>query len=1437
MAVKTKKTFPNAVGANGQSSTVFTPVEVQLNNQDDLDVYVTLSGGTRVLQLRQSAGSTAQSSHPQVNDTTGLYFPAVSAGTTLYNYTLSTDNNTITFSTALPSGAVVSIERRTRDADSSYTNFASGSTIRATDLNNSSTEANFTAQEARNKAFELEGKIFGGEATGTSFISSDEIVDGTIVNADINNNAEIAVSKLANGSARQILQTAANGTDVEFTSNVDIPGTLDVTGNADIDSNLNVDGTLTVAGTADLNGNLDVDGDTNLDNTTIVGYINVTGVATVDNVQINGNEVRANSGNLNLDSANGTVDVNDNLNVTGTTTLDATTVDGVLDVNGSSTIDNVRIDGNEIDTTSGNLTIDSAGGTVTVDDNLTITGTLSAPNIDADTLDTIGSSQFLRSDTSDTFSATNHSITFADDTHLNIGSGSDLAIHHDGNHTYITQTNSGQTYAAFINGATFRTGANHKDVDKLVKANNRANVELYEGADSSATPTKRLETTSTGVTITGETKTTSLEIDGTDVTATAVELNKLDGYTGSTAELNKLDGYTGTAADLNEVVAGKNVVETISSTATDAQIPTAQAVNERVVELVTEVGGFHPIANETSFPSTNPDINDGAGTIVSIKALSSAFTTGSGVTTKVFTNGAGSGVNVTVNGLTQSTTYPAGRGMLLETTSTLHTYNFHRLTLDETGVANAQAAIDDWDERYYGPLGSEPNTRPGGGARVQGDLYFSTVDNQMKVWNNAASQWDDVASSASSNIITLSPAFNGSETEFTCSTVPVDAQSLLLSINGVIQKPNSGTSTPSEGYVKLANGKIKLASPPATGAPYFAVALGNTVSIGTPSPDTVGATELKNGEIANVHVSSSAAIAGTKISPNFGSQAVSTTGDLTIDTNTLYVDSSNNRVGIGTTSPDRKLVVTGDTNTVVKVIGATNGTSSLFLGDADDEDVGALTYNHTTEDLTITAADNIILTGDKVGIGTTSPSDFLHCVTSDFTLAKFESTSAGDTGPTMILYHNSASPADNDYIGGLYFHGNHSGNSVHNYSYIAAQSLDVTDGTEDSNIVFATSVAGATAERMRINGSNVGIGTTAPAEKLTLGDGDLKFFHSNAANAHRTTFIEFGNSSNRITSEANYGSDNSSNYTAGLKFTTKNFNGSSFTTVDALNIQANGRVGIGTTSPSTMLHATSGTSSNSAGMFENTDNSAYSSAAEGHLNNVLILKSTTTTGQNDQSVGIQFNLGLSGQTGSIQEIGAVRTASGEGALIFRTRNSSNGRIERFRIHSDGDCEINDGDLKIANGHGIDFNNTTPDGSSVGSELFDDYEEGTFTPILDQGLTGISYNVQTGHYTKIGNQVFAYVYILATATGSNNNGLRVGGLPFTNNGSSYNEGGGYVTYINGTFGTTTPNMHAMPWVPQGQSKVFFHTPEDGNNLQGSECNFANKYLIFHVRYHT
>ncbi len=70
------------------------------------------------------------------------------------------------------------------------------------------------------------------------------IANSTIVDADISGSAEIAVSKLADGNARQVLQTAADGTTVEFTDNVDLPGTLDVTGAATFDSSVTA-GTFT----------------------------------------------------------------------------------------------------------------------------------------------------------------------------------------------------------------------------------------------------------------------------------------------------------------------------------------------------------------------------------------------------------------------------------------------------------------------------------------------------------------------------------------------------------------------------------------------------------------------------------------------------------------------------------------------------------------------------------------------------------------------------------------------------------------------------------------------------------------------------------------------------------------------------------------------------------------------------------------------------------------------------------------------------------------------------------------------------------------------------------------------------------------------------------------------------------------------------------------
>ncbi len=342
-------------------------------------------------------------------------------------------------------------------------------------------------------------------------------------------------------------------------------------------------------------------------------------------------------------------------------------------------------------------------------------------------------------------------------------------------------------------------------------------------------------------------------------------LTTLSGMQSGTASvLADSAALTSTTAELN-LLDGKSIVTTIAANATDVQLPSAQAVNERIVTVMQDAGGFVPIADKDSFPETNPDPNDDAGTIISIADAGGLVVNGSGVSTTGDTITTDATVTITgIDSTLNSSTIAAGKGMLVETTSTLNTYTYHRLTLDEAGVAAAQTAIDDFDERYYGPLSSAPTAKPGGGARADGDMYFDTTADKMKVWNNSATSWDDVATSASSFISTLSPAFDGSETEFTVSNEPVDAQSCIVSINGVVQKPNSGTSTPSEGFVQLANGKLKFATAPATGSDYFVITLGNAVSIGTPSPNTVGTTELENLGVTTAKIAADA-ITGAKI--------------------------------------------------------------------------------------------------------------------------------------------------------------------------------------------------------------------------------------------------------------------------------------------------------------------------------------------------------------------------------------------------------------------------------------------------------------------------------------------------------------------------------------------------------------------------------------------
>ena len=144
----------------------------------------------------------------------------------------------------------------------------------------------------------------------------------------------------------------------DFTGNIVSPSTF--TGNVDLNADLDVDGHLnadnvSISGVTTISQDLDVDGHSNLDN------VSISGVTTFSS----------------------DVDVNADIDIDGHTNLDNLSVAGVttfaslMDGDGAAEIKNVRIGvsaDNEIDTTSGNLILDSTGGTVTVSDHLGVSG-------------------------------------------------------------------------------------------------------------------------------------------------------------------------------------------------------------------------------------------------------------------------------------------------------------------------------------------------------------------------------------------------------------------------------------------------------------------------------------------------------------------------------------------------------------------------------------------------------------------------------------------------------------------------------------------------------------------------------------------------------------------------------------------------------------------------------------------------------------------------------------------------------------------------------------------------------------------------------------------------------------------------------------------------------------------------------------------------------
>ena len=133
---------------------------------------------------------------------------------------------------------------------------------------------------------------------------------------------------------------------------------------------------------------------------------------------------------------------------------------------------------------------------------------------------------------------------------------------------------------------------------------------------------------------------------------------------------------------------------------------------------------------------------------------------------------------------------------------------------------------------------------------------------------------------------------------------------------------------------------------------------------------------------------------------------------------------------------------------------------------------------------------------------------------------------------------------------------------------------------------------------------------------------------------------------------------------------------------------------------------------------------------------------------------IYFSDGDDGSSAEYQ--GYVQYEHAHGRINFGTGASTRVKIDGANLN------ISNGNLKFeTSGTGIDFSATADGSGTMSSELFDDYEEGTWVPDARDG----SLSYERANYTKIGRMVHLTAYLYNFSDNSTNDSVTIQGKPF------------------------------------------------------------------------
>ncbi len=314
--------------------------------------------------------------------------------------------------------------------------------------------------------------------------------------------------------------------------------------------------------------------------------------------------------------------------------------------------------------------------------------------------------------------------------------------------------------------------------------------------------------------------------------------------------------------------------------------------------------------------------------------------------------------------------------------------------------------------------------------------------------------------------------YNGSNVTFSLGTQVGSPAQLLVSHDGVIQKPGTDYSLATGGT------QITFSTAPASGASIFIVEISGAV--GGPLDSDLNGSELildTDGD--------------TSITADTDDQIdikIAGADDFQFTANTFTAQS-------GSTIAAQALTATTVTASgILKTDDATEATSTTDGSLQTDGGLSVVKDAVFGDDVSLLSDAAVLNFGADKDVSVTHVADaglkISSAQSSDKELLTLESTQAGANGPFIKFNHNTASAADDDIAGALDFYNNDDGGNSTQVGKIEVKMTDASNGSENSIITFSNNVAGTFDEAMRIHedGSLV-LGGTSPS----LADADRKF--------------------------------------------------------------------------------------------------------------------------------------------------------------------------------------------------------------------------------------------------------------------------------------------------------------------------------------------------------